>query len=47
MSAKPDILFFKLIREAGDAESVRSMKGDATKNGKLTGKVVNVKKGIM
>ena len=47
MSVKPDILFFKLIGEEGEAKKVRSMKGDATKNGKLAGKVVKVKKGIM
>jgi hypothetical protein len=46
MSARPDILFFKLNGEAGDAERVSGMKGDATKNGKLAGKVVKVKKGI-
>ena len=47
MSARPDILFFKLNGEAGDAENVNNMKGDATKKGKLAGKVVKVKKGIM
>jgi hypothetical protein len=47
MSANPEILSLRLTGDNGENKKVSSMNGAATKNGKLRGKVLKVKNGMM